>query len=274
LVLGGQRALTRPQRLAERGLCAATREKRADRVQGSTLAVAVWAAAFFVCTVCEMKRCITALRAQKRNDRFVNVHLDGKYAFGLTAIEAAHLRVGQSLTEEEIAALRKRDETERAYEKALNLLSYRPRSESEMRRRLRRKRVEPEAIESTIDRLLRAGLLDDREFARYWVDNRFRFRPRGARALRHELQAKGVPSSVISEALEQYDDQAAARKAAQAGARRMARLEPGDFRRRLSAYLARRGFGYEVVKPLVQEMLEQRPSRSDELERKVETNGE
>ena len=212
---------------------------------------------------------ITALRVQKRNKRRVNVHLDGEYAFALTDIEATRLRVGQTLTEEEMAALQERDEAERAYERALNFLSYRPRSESEVRNNLRRKRVAAEAIESAVDRLLRAGLLDDREFARYWIDNRIQFRPRGARALRHELRAKGVPHPVITEALEGYDDEAAAMKAAQAGASRMARLEEEDFRRRLSAYLARRGFNYGVVKPLVQEMLERRASDRDEIESEV-----
>jgi regulatory protein len=235
-------------------------------------AVAVWAAAFFVSGT--LMGSITALRVQKRNKKRVNVHLDGEYAFALTDIEAARLRVGQTLTEEEIGALQRGDQAERAYERALSFLSYRPRSESEVRSSLRRKRVDAETIDSVIDRLIRAGLLDDAEFARYWVDNRIQFRPRGARALRHELRAKGVPQAVIGEALESYDEEAAARKAARAGASRMAHLETDDFRRRLSSYLARRGFHYGVVKPLVQEMLERRPGLPDEIESEVQANGE
>ncbi len=209
---------------------------------------------------------ITALRVQRRNKRRVNVHLDGDYSFALTDIEATRLRVGQELTAEEIATLQGHDEAERAYERALNFLSYRPRSESEVRNKLRRKRVAAEAIDSVVGRLLRAGLLDDQEFARYWVDNRTQFRPRGARALRHELRAKGVPSTVIAEVLEGFDEEEAARKAALAGARRMAHLEAEDFRTRLSAYLARRGFYYGVAKPLVQEMWEQKPDTQNENE--------
>jgi regulatory protein len=219
------------------------------------------------------KRRVTALRVRKRNKKLVNVHLDGEQAFALTAIQAARLHVGQTLTAEEIAALRAGDEAERAYERALSLLSYRPRSESEVRGRLRRKQVEAEAIDSAVERLKRAGLLDDLEFARYWIENRLRFRPRGARALRHELRARGVPHPVISEALEGYDEQAAAEKAALDGARRLAHLDPQGFRRRLGAYLARRGFNYAIVKPLVQDMLEQQASREDEPEREVDTNG-
>jgi regulatory protein len=199
---------------------------------------------------------ITALRFQKRNKYRVNVYIDGQFAFGLAAIEAARLRVGQTLSDDDVARLRMRDEVERAYERALNFLSYRPRSEAEVRRNLRKKNVEEEVVEEVTGRLTRAGLLNDQEFARYWVENRLQFNPRGARALRHELREKGVPASVITDALMDFDEEAAARKVAQAGARRLAHLEPRDFRRRLGGYLARRGFSYMVIGPLVEEMLE------------------
>jgi len=131
---------------------------------------------------------ITALRFQKRNKYRVNVYIDGQFAFGLAAIEAARLRVGQTLSDDDVARLRMRDEVERAYERALNFLSYRPRSEAEVRRNLRKKNVEEEVVEEVTGRLTRAGLLNDQEFARYWVENRLQFNPRGARALRHELR--------------------------------------------------------------------------------------
>lgn len=199
---------------------------------------------------------ITELRFQKRNKDRVNVYLDGRFAFGLAAIEAAHLKVGQELSDEDIARLQKQDEIERAYERALNFLSYRPRSEAEVRRNLREKDVEEQVIEGVIERLTQAGLLDDREFARYWVENRAQFKPRGARALRQELWEKGVPDAIVAETLEGFDAEGAARRVAEAGARRMAHLDPRDFRRKLSAYMARRGFSYEIISPLIEEMLE------------------
>ncbi|MBN1976596.1 MAG: RecX family transcriptional regulator [Anaerolineae bacterium] len=199
---------------------------------------------------------ITALRFRKRNKDRVNVYLDGRFAFGLAAIEAAHLRVGQMLSDADIARLQKKDEIERAYERALNFLSYRPRSEAEARRNLRGKNLEEDVIEAVIERLTRAGLLNDREFARYWVENRMQFKPRGSRALRQELWEKGVPDAVITEAIESVNEEDIARRVAEDGARRMAHLQPDDFCRKLNAYLARRGFSYAVIKPLVEEMLE------------------
>jgi regulatory protein len=195
---------------------------------------------------------ITGLRFQKRNKDRVNVYIDGRFAFGLAAIEAARLKVDQELSDADIARLQQQDEIERAYERALNLLSYRPRSEAEVRRNLRGKDVEQQVIEAVVERLTRAGLLNDREFARYWVENRVQFKPRGARALRQELWEKGVPDAVVAETLEGFDEEDAARQVAEAGARRMAHLDPRDFCRRLSAYMARRGFSYAVIQPLVE----------------------
>ena len=199
---------------------------------------------------------ITALRFQKRDENRVNVYLDGEFAFGLAAIEAAHLQVGQTLSDDDVARLQEQDEVERAYEHALDFLSYRPRSEAEVCRNLRRRNVDDEVVEAVVERLTRAGMLDDREFARYWAENRIQFNPRGANALGHELRGKGVPASIIAETLADLDEEAAARKVLEAGVRRLAHLEPGDFRRKLGAYMARRGFSYEVITPLVEEALE------------------
>jgi regulatory protein len=214
---------------------------------------------------------ITALQFQKRNKDRVNVYIDGRFAFGLAAIEAVHLKVGQTLSDDDIARLQVQDEVERAYERALNFLSYRPRSEAEVRRNLRKKDVEEAVIETVVDRLMRAGLLDDREFARYWVENRLRFKPRGSRALRHELREKGVSDSVIADALANLDEETAARQVAEIGAHRLSQLGPRDFRRKLVAYMARRGFSYAVSEPLVEEMLE---ARRCEMLSDIEREGE
>ncbi len=205
-----------------------------------------------------MEREITALTVQKRNKERINVYLDGQFAFGLAAIEAAHLRIGQTLDDEQITRLRERDEIERAYERALNYLSYRPRSKWEVGRNLRENGVDDSVIDAVTGRLTRADLLDDKEFARYWVDNRMRFNPRGLRGLRHELRQKGVSFSIIDETLATLDVEAAARQAAEVGTRRYSQAAPRDFRRKLHAYLVRRGFSYAVIRPLVQEKLEER----------------
>lgn len=202
---------------------------------------------------------ITALVAQKRNKERVNVYLDGEFAFGLAMIEALKLHKGQTLSDEAIAQLKVLDESEVAHERALHFLSYRPRSTEEVRRSLRRSKRNfgEKAIENTIERLERAGLLDDEAFARYWVENRERFSPRSARALRHELRQKGVPDQAIDAAISEIDEESAAYKAAQAKLSRYANADEKTFRKRLGGYLSRRGFSYGIVRETLDRLWEE-----------------
>ncbi len=201
---------------------------------------------------------ITALKVQQRNPHRVNVYLDGEFAFGLARIVAAWLQVGQMLSEEQIARLQAQDAEEMAYQRALRLLSLRPRSEAEVRRNLEKHRVAAEVIERVLARLRRSGLVDDAAFARQWVDNRNTFRPRGARALRQELRQRGVSEPAIRQALQSLDEEALAEQAARKYLRKVQHLPWPEFRRKLGAHLARRGFDYEIIAPVVERLWAER----------------
>ncbi len=95
----------------------------------------------------------------------MNIHLDGNYAFGLTRITAAWLQVGQELSEEKITSLQAEDSCERAYQQAMLFLSYRARSESEIRQNLSKHEIPQDVIEQTIERLREVQLADDKQFA-------------------------------------------------------------------------------------------------------------
>lgn len=194
---------------------------------------------------------ITALQAQKRDPNRVNLYLDGEYAFGLARIVAAWLKVGQELSEEKIAALQAEDSRERAYQQAMLFLSYRARSEAEIRQNLRKHEIPDAVIEDTLDRLRRERLADDRQFAQAWVENRSTFRPRGRRALSVELRRKGLSEENAQAALAGLDEDALAYEAGLKQARRLSGLEWNDFRKKLGEFLARRGFGYGVIAPTV-----------------------
>ena len=195
---------------------------------------------------------ITALVAQKRNKERVNVYIDGEFAFGLALIEALKLHKGQTLTDEEIDRLKALDEVEVAHERALNLLSYRPRSTDEVRRKLQESnKFSENAVDKALEKLERAGLLDDEAFARYWVENRERFSPRSARALRHELRQKGVSDRVVEDVVTSLDEEDAAYRAAQAKLSRYANAEEDEFRKKLGGYLSRRGFSYGTVRDVL-----------------------
>lgn len=200
---------------------------------------------------------ITGLRALKSGR--VAVYLDGRRAFQLTAVEAARLRPGQVLTDEEIRQLLERDLLEQAHEIALRFLSYRPRSEREVADYLRRKGFDARTVEAELERLRRVGLVDDRAFARFWVENRTAFRPRSRRALQAELRRKGVPLPIIREVLQEAspDERALALRLAHERARRLRGLDPPTFRRRLAGYLIRRGFDGELVLEILRTLEEE-----------------
>jgi len=206
---------------------------------------------------------ITALKAQRKNRHRVSVFLDGAFAFGLPDIVAATLHVGQILAEGEIADLRQRGALEEAYEQALHYLSYRPRSREEVSRHLAGKQTPEELIAPTLERLERAGLLDDQAFARFWVENRGSFRPRGSSALRYELRRKGVDEEIINAATRTVDENEGAYRVARNQALRLEHADRDTFRRRLGGFLSRRGFSYEIVRETVERLWQEKASRDD-----------
>lgn len=202
-----------------------------------------------------MDQKITALKAQKRNPNRINVYLDGIFAFGLARVVAAWLQVGQTLSEEKIDSLQNEDTLEVAYQKSLHLLGYRPRTENEVRRKLTEKGFSGEVIDSVSERLKSSGLIEDRQFAKSWVENRATFRPRSHRLMAIELRQKGVTDDAIQEALESsVDDATLAYEAAVRYSRRLSGLEWGEFRERIYAYLRRRGFSYGTITAAMQRL--------------------
>lgn len=202
------------------------------------------------------KGVITALQVQKRDQERVNVFIDGEFAFGLNVLDAARLRKGQALSEAEIAALRDQDAVVQAVNAAAHFLSYRPRSEHEVRRNLLDKETPQAVVDAAVQRLHGLGYLDDAAFARYWVDNRSQFKPLSHRALRQELRQKGVADSLISEVLEAHQESDLAHQAALTQLRKLRNRTPQEFKTKLSAFLQRRGFGYSTTHDVVARLID------------------
>jgi regulatory protein len=190
---------------------------------------------------------ITAIKQQKRNPQRVNLYLDGNYAFPLAKIVSAWLKVGQELSPEKIQALQGDDAIEKTFQRALNFISYRSRSTEEVKRNLHKYKVPAEVIPQIIERLTAGGLLDDADFARRWVADRNELHPRGAYLLRLELRQRGVSEDLIEPTLSSLDEDELAMRAAEKKARQLAGLDWPIFRQNLSAFLARKGFSYDVT---------------------------
>lgn len=190
---------------------------------------------------------ITALTRQKKNPDRINVFLDGEFAFGLAEITAVYLKIGQELSNADIARLQAADDIEKARETALRYIEYRPRSMAEVRKNLRDKKYHDAVIDQVINRLSDVGLLDDTKFAAYWVEQRETFKPRSQMALRQELLQKGVDRAIIDSAVDSVDETAAATQLAQKQANRYAHLDEDAFRKKMMGYLQRRGFSYGII---------------------------
>ncbi len=203
-----------------------------------------------------MEREVTAVTAQKRNPQRVNIYLDGKFAFGLSRFVAAWIEPGRKLSSAEIERLQEQDSYEIAFQKAMMFINYRPRSIEETRRRLAEKGFSAEVVEATIEKLLEKGWLNDYDFARQWIENRNTFRPRSSRVLAYELRLKGVADDEITQALEDFggDETELAFQAGQKKAQQCRNEEKNDFFKKVGAFLGRRGFNYEVVKPVVERL--------------------
>lgn len=202
---------------------------------------------------------ITDIRPQKKKKRF-NIYLDQKFAFPLSAEELVKsgLEIGQEISEKDIRILRDKETKNKLYERVLRFLSYRPRSEKEVRdyaegkiRSLRAPSFakasegKQKIIEEVIGKLKKQGLIDDEEFARWWLEQRSRFRPRGKIALKIELKRKGVSQEIIEKIINQkFDELVLAKKAVK-------KKVKGE--QKISQYLARRGFSWETIQKLLAE---------------------
>lgn len=195
---------------------------------------------------------ITALEPQTPRANRVNVYVDGQFALSLSAILAARLRVGQTLSENDLANLAREEVLETARECALRFLTPRPRSAAEVRQHLVKKKFAADVIDQVLARLRQVGLIDDAAFARYWVENREQFRPRAARALRLELKRKGLAETDIAAVLDKVDERASAVRAAHTRAYRWRNLGRREFLEKMMAFLIRRGFAYTIAKDAAQ----------------------
>ncbi len=195
---------------------------------------------------------VTDLTTQKRNQERLNVFIDGRYAFSLALEAAADLKIGQSLSEARIAALKTADSLAQAKNQAVRLLSYRPRSVQEVARKLAEKGYDEAVIDQVVQHLQEVDLLNDRAFADYWVEQRQTFKPRSRLALQHELNQKGISRRVIETAVAVVDEDEAAYRAVSANLWRWRNLSQEQFKQKVGQYLQRRGFNYDTIRPVLQ----------------------
>ena len=205
---------------------------------------------------------VTKLEPQKKNPQRLNVYLDGEFAFGISRAAAPWLAEGNQISQQKIIDLQEMDQFEGAYQRAINFLSYRIRSEKEIRQNLTKHEIPEEIIERVLDRLRGASLVNDREFASLWVENRVQFKPRGKRALSSELFQKGIHNEIIEEVLAELDEEKLAYQCARSKITKYSGLEEKAFQKKLSGLLTRRGFPYHIIKDVVDSLWKENEKES------------
>src|SRR5215204_235370 len=198
---------------------------------------------------------VSAIEKQERRRRY-NVFVNGEFAMALEpeVLAGSGLRLDEPVTAGRLRELAVEDLRKRALDGAYRLLAVRPRSEHEVRERLVRRGLPHDIIVHTLQRLRELGYVNDADFARFWVESRSGANPRGRFVVQRELRAKGVEQETAENAMEALTEERSARKAAEKKVRSLRGLEYADFRTRLSGYLVRRGFSYEVVRATVNDL--------------------
>jgi regulatory protein len=196
---------------------------------------------------------ITAIKQQvKRADRY-SVYLDSKYAFSLREAELLKLGLhsGQEITEDQLAEYQGESEFGKWYDRTLNLLSFRLRSEWELRDYLKRKECPPTVTEKILNKLSVNGYVNDEQFAKRWVENRRLMKATSRRKLAQELQQKRIPRDIIDTVLADDKDQTDEREVLRELVAKKRQRYPDQIK--LMQYLARQGYSYDDIKTVLAE---------------------
>ncbi len=219
---------------------------------------------------------ITSIQSLRPRGLKVLIHTDCDEPFEVTleALERNRLGVGDPLPEARRHLLLNDDADVRVREAALNLLSYRMRTRSELKRRLRQKDFRPARIDLCLDQLEAKGFLNDEAAAAAFIRDRLRHRPRGKARLSSELRSKGLDADTVNRVIndvfenEGTDDLLLARQVAEGWLRRQnqdtvktladtAHSQSREkVRRRLYGHLTRRGFRGDALRTAIEETIE------------------
>ncbi len=191
---------------------------------------------------------ITDIKQQEKLKGRYSIFVDEKYAFSLsdTALLDAKLTVGQGLAQDELVAYKQMSTDDKLYGQVLRYLAIRSRSRWEIEAYFKRKNVSSETAEKIFTKLQELGLVDDKKFAKSWVENRRLLKPTSKRRLQLELKQKRISQDVIDEVLsEDETDETTVLRGLIVRKRRQTKYQDNE---KLMAYLSRQGFNYSDIK--------------------------
>lgn len=205
---------------------------------------------------------ITAIEPQKRKAGRFNIFVDGKFSFALSEkiLADEDLAVGQKITGAKIEKLITEYELSKNLEKVFKFLSYRLRSQKEIVNYLKKRNLGEEEINLIVKKLEKLKMLNDFEFAKFFIESRLKFRPKGKQLLKLELTQKGVEKDTIEKVLSEIEisEVELAQTAISKKLPRFLKLGEIEAKTKVFQFLARRGFTWEVIKTVVDTALKTR----------------
>ena len=202
---------------------------------------------------------ITAIEPQKRRKGRFNVFADGNFSFSVDEkiLVDEKLEVGKNLTQDKIEKIITEYELSKILEKVFNFLSFRPRSKREILDYLKRKNVGEEVQKIILAKLEKLSYVNDLEFAKFFVESRVKFRPKGKRLIAAELAQKGIDKEIIEKVLSetQTSEIDLAKVAISKKLERFLKLPELGAKQKISQFLARRGFSWETIKTIIDSSL-------------------
>ncbi len=191
---------------------------------------------------------ITKITTQKKNSSRYSIYINGEYSFSLSdlALLEAKITVGQELSAEEVKSLQESSELDKFYQRILNLLSLRSRSEYEIRTYLKKHNCPTDQADIILNKLSEKKYINDLAFSISWIQNRQLLRPSSKTKLINELKIKGINKEIISQAFEETQpDEIESLKVIVEKKRKLTRFQDNQ---KLMQYLIRQGFHYSEIK--------------------------
>lgn len=223
---------------------------------------------------------ITRLEYQKNDPNRVNVYVDANFAVGLNTNDIIKLGLfkDQEISQDKLNLIIAESEFGKLFSSAVNFLSFRPRSEWETKDHLVRKlkglqsksNGDESLVDSVLTKLRQLNYVNDADFAQWYLDQRQTFRPKGTRALKIELQRKGLESRTIQDVFEKRKEtgsavseeelalRAAEKKAKQFKVWISDNKSHADAKIKLQRFLSSRGFNWDTIDTVVDKLLGKR----------------
>ncbi|MDO5725567.1 MAG: RecX family transcriptional regulator [Tissierellia bacterium] len=202
---------------------------------------------------------VTKIEVQKNNPKRFNLYLDGEFFIGIgeqTLIDFKFFE-NKNLTEEDILSLKAREDFNYNFNRALNYLNRSMRTETELRRYMKRKEIDDALLDSICEKLKDVKMLDDKLYASLFIEEKQSANRYGKKKIEYMLRQKGVDSEIIYEALKDLDSDLDYENCLELAKKRMERMtEEDSFKKKnkLYNYLLGRGFSYDIIKDVLGEL--------------------